>query len=629
MSFKFLRRMSVRARIVGGFAILLLLLALSVPLIVYNQFALTSRVQQLTNVEAKSDRLLLLTLSRILSSRVNLTRYADDLVPSPSDALADITQAYDYVQEANLLVTSPEQKTATALILSDLVQYKTLVGEVQTARGQDRTQDVTTMIFNANRLEASIEEQIRAVVSDSEIRVTSASTTTLAEAQQRLYLLVGGFILIFAVSLAIAAVIQRSITKPIAELREGVQAFRLDRKATHISSVGTDELSVLAQTFNQITSELALSYSTLEQQVIERTAALARRSTQLETASQVSRETASVLDLQQLLNQTATLISERFGFYHVGVFMLDENKEWAVLQAASSEGGKKMLARAHRLKIGETGIVGYVTKHGEARIALNVGEDAVFFNNPDLPNTRSEVALPLRARDEVIGALDVQHIQENAFSSEDVSVLQTLADQIALAISNARLYQQAQTSLEQLRRVYGEFSRQAWEQITRQKSIPMYRYVHGEILPEENVLAPEMRQAIAEDTPITKEPSTNKGSEASITIPIKSLGQTVGVLNVSRKNADRNWSEDEIALIGTITNQLGVALESARLFSDTQHRAENEKIVSSVTAQMRQSLDVDTVLQTAVREMRRIMNLADIDIQLGVEQTTQLTPTQG
>src|SRR5690606_34214496 len=132
----------------------------------------------------------------------------------------------------------------------------------------------------------------------------------------------------------------------------------------------------------------------------------------------------------------ASVISEKYGFYHVGVFLLDENRTYAILTAANSAGGQKMLARQHRLKVGEQGIVGSVTGSGEPRIALDVGADAVFFNNPDLPESHSEMALPLRSGGQVIGALDVQSTETGAFTHVDVQTLGLLAEQVSLAIEN-------------------------------------------------------------------------------------------------------------------------------------------------------------------------------------------------
>jgi methyl-accepting chemotaxis protein len=177
---------------------------------------------------------------------------------------------------------------------------------------------------------------------------------------------------------------------------------------------------------------------------------LERRSVQLQAAAEVSRTAISVRDLDALLSQVTHLISKQFGFYHVGIFLLDESEEYALLQAANSEGGQRMLEKEHRLKVGEQGIVGYVTNVGEPRIVLDVGTDAVHFNNPLLSETRSEMALPLKLGGQVIGALDVQSREEGAFDEEDATVLQTMADQLAIAIENARLLQETRQTVHEL-----------------------------------------------------------------------------------------------------------------------------------------------------------------------------------
>ncbi len=153
-----------------------------------------------------------------------------------------------------------------------------------------------------------------------------------------------------------------------------------------------------------------------------------------------------------MLTELAQLIGENFGYYHIGIFLLDENKEFAILKAANSTGGKRMLERKHKLKLGQVGIVGYVTASGRPRIALDVGDDAAFFDNPDLPDTRSELALPLRVTDNVIGALDIQSTEPNAFQQEDIEILSILADQVSIAIQNAQSHETTQILLEEERR---------------------------------------------------------------------------------------------------------------------------------------------------------------------------------
>jgi len=348
-------------------------------------------------------------------------------------------------------------------------------------------------------------------------------------------------------------------------------------------------------------TELEDQQEYLEETVQERTRDLSRRARYLEASALVGRQTASVLDLQELLSRVVDLISEQFEFYHTGLFLLDELGEWAVLQAASSEGGQQMLARGHRLRVGQEGIVGYVTVRGVSRILLDVGEDAIYFDNPDLPDTRSEVALPLQTRGEIIGALDVQSREPAAFSQEDVAVLQTLADQVAVAISNAQLFQQVQESYDAERRAYGLVSRDAWAEMLRTRPKLGYSYRKQVVIP------------VGEAAEELERPDEEL---SGLKLPVEHRGQRLGTL-VAHKAADAgDWASEEIEMVETLVTQVSVALEGARLYQDTQRRAAQEQLVGEITARMRETLDMDAVLQTAVQEMRQALALHDVTIRL-------------
>jgi GAF domain-containing protein len=364
----------------------------------------------------------------------------------------------------------------------------------------------------------------------------------------------------------------------------------------------------------ELAQELKENRAKLEDQVVERTADLARRSTQLEMAAWVAREAAAIRDVEQLLGETVRLISERFGFYHTGIFLLDEAKEYAVLRAASSDGGQRMLARGHRLKVGEVGIVGYVTGRGEPRVTLDVGEDAVFFNNPDLPDTRSEMALPLQAHGEIIGALDVQSQEPEAFSEEDVAVLQTMADQVALAISNTRLFQQAQDGLDAARRAYSELSRQAWQDLLRARSSLGQRYDPQGILLTDGQHREEMALAVREGQTVRSQDE----SSAMVAIPIKVRGQVIGVIDARKPEGESEWTTEQIVLLETLTEQLGVALEGARLYQDAQRRAARERLTREITDKMRRATDVEGIVQTVVDELFGALGTSRAFVRLGV-----------
>ncbi len=334
----------------------------------------------------------------------------------------------------------------------------------------------------------------------------------------------------------------------------------------------------------------------------QRTHELLRRTRYQEATAEVAKDVASLLDLQTLLSRVVTLISERFGFYHAGIFLSDPSHEWAVLRAASSEGGQRMLQQGHRLQVG-TGIVGYVVAKGEPRIAMDVGADAVFFDNPELPETRSELALPLRARGEIIGALDVQSREPAAFSQEDVAVLQTLADQVAMAISNARLFRQFQESLEAERRAYGELSFKAWSEMLQSQAGLGYRYARRAVTPHR---ATEEVQQPGPDLP-------------EIRLPIQHLGQKLGTL-VAHKPADSgDWTAGEVELLETLADQLSAALESARLYEETQRRAAQDRLIGRVAARIRETLDVQRVLETAADELYQALGLEKVVVGLTIK----------
>ena len=246
---------------------------------------------------------------------------------------------------------------------------------------------------------------------------------------------------------------------------------------------GRDELATLAQALNTMTTRLRDSILSLEHRVKDRTAALevasgnaSRRAAQFEAITQVTRAISSIRNMDELMPLVAAVISQYFDFYHVGIFLNDEDQQFAWLIAANSEGGRRMLQRRHSLKIGSQGIVGYVAARGESRVARNVGEDAEYFNNPDLPETKSEAALPLRRGAEIAGVLDVQSTKEDAFTDDDLRILAILADQVSLAMENTRLFETTRRSLMEAETLYRQYVQEAWSRLPQQDQVTGYRY---------------------------------------------------------------------------------------------------------------------------------------------------------
>jgi GAF domain-containing protein len=341
---------------------------------------------------------------------------------------------------------------------------------------------------------------------------------------------------------------------------------------------------------------LEMMQKDLEKQIEARTQDLNLRKRQLEAAARIARDASKIYNLDELMNQAVMLISQRLGFYHSGIFLLDKTGRYAVLRAASSEGGQKLLERNHRLEVGKEGIVGAVAKTGKPRIALDVGQDAIYFNNPDLAKTRSELALPLVVRDEAIGVLDVQSQSPSAFTQEDVEILQILADQIALGIGTARLISENQGSMEALQQSYRELTKDVWR-----KSYLTQSGIHYECDAEGNV----KRLRVEKNGSSSVDADDGLGLEGSrLSIPVRIRGEVVGSVGFQKPSSQSFWTADEISLLETLTAQLSLALDSARLFTESQRRAERERLVAEITSKLRATNNPELILETATRELK-------------------------
>jgi len=368
----------------------------------------------------------------------------------------------------------------------------------------------------------------------------------------------------------------------------------------------------VAQELSFSNRELTELQANLEQQVEERTSELKRRATQLEAVSSVARTIASVQDIDTLLPAITKLVSQQFDFYHVGIFLLDSQRKNAVLRAANSQGGLRMLGRQHSLPLDSHSIVGYSTLRGEPRIALDVGADFVYFDNPDLPGTRSEMAIPLRVAGEVIGSLDVQSTETNAFSQEDIGVLTTLADQIAIAIENARLFGATKKALNESKVMFEQYTQQEWSSFARQAKTRGFLFDGKHIVALDNNSRRDPIKAVIQTGSLSQEKASS-----TLAIPIKLRGQTVGVLDVRAKNGQRPWKADEIAMLEAAAERAALALENARLIESAQRRAARERAIGDISTRIGAVSNLESILQTAVEELgRKIGGAAEVTLEI-------------
>lgn len=385
----------------------------------------------------------------------------------------------------------------------------------------------------------------------------------------------------------------------------------LDRRSV-IDVGGNDEITRLAKAFNKLFRQMQETLFNLEDRVKERTTSLAaatkeseRRAKQFEAITLVGSAISSIRSLGDLLPKITELISQQFAYYHVGIFLNDANNQNAILSAANSEGGKQMLLRGHQLKIGEQGIVGYAISTGNPRIALDVGEDAVYFGNQELPDTRSEIALPLKIGEDVVGALDVQSTEASAFNEEDISVLSLLADQVSMAIENARLFDQARKSLAESESLYRQYLRQAWNRLPKEQNLAGFRYNARGASPIESR---SQTDAIAKNQEVTEDIKS-----PSISVPIAIRGETIGILSVQVPE-EKNINENQMDLVNAVAERVALSAENARLFEETTRRAERERLVSDITVKIRSTNDPDAMIKIALEELKQALGASKVQL---------------
>lgn len=422
-------------------------------------------------------------------------------------------------------------------------------------------------------------------------------------------------LLLSAGLLIIALLLIRRLTNPIHKLTVAAAQIGSGRLEAEFPSQRDDEIGLLARTLEEMASQVHQSLEQLEMRVAERTQQLEKRSVQIQTAAEVGRDVAEFQDLNTLMNRAVNLISDKFGYYNVGIFLVDEAGEYVHLRAASGDLGKMLLERNIRFRVGQQGIVGYVSQFAQVRVSDDVQTDPMYHEESLLTDTRSEVAIPLlgpgllqegagpRA---VIGVLDIQSTSPNAFTEDDVAVLRVLADQLGTAIQNSRLVNQLQTTLKDLNLISQQQARQAWLRYSAETGGLAFVYDRTEVKPALPLDAPPLQ------------PSEIAAGELHdrLVIPIRLRDQVIGLIGIENDDPERAWSEDEVAILQSTAEQAALSVENARLLAESQRKALREQVTGEITSHLRSSLDMETVLRTAMNEIAQKLGVAQLEVQL-------------
>ncbi len=439
-------------------------------------------------------------------------------------------------------------------------------------------------------------------------QITQATANTVA----RSIFLVGA---ILVIALIATLGIGNGLTLPLRALTktaEGITGGNLDAEA---KVQGQDEIGTLAQAFNAMIAQMRNMIGSLEIRVAERTRALEQRNITLETVIEAARLASQAKNESTLIEQSIQLLAEHLKLDHVGIYLANESEEFVALKATNSPEGKALLTGEYQLNIVHEDSM--YTHSTTDMLRYQVGEQRYYLSRPiQLSETKNNLSFPLVSGQRLLGLMNIQTISPDP-QYVDQQALQTFADQIALSIVNIRLVGQLQGRIKEASQLAGQAVQSAWEQLRGGGTLG-YRYDRLQVLPASETFPPEANDQLLAGKSTTYV-TLDKNPRARLIAPIILRGNVIGIIGYENNDPRYEWLADEKTLLETISSRVSLALENTRLVADAQQHAERERTLGQAAARMRETLDIDVVLQTAVREMRNSLDLKQAEVRLHLD----------
>jgi signal transduction histidine kinase len=392
-----------------------------------------------------------------------------------------------------------------------------------------------------------------------------AQNEAFAAVNITLFISIGIAIGALIVAVLLAIWVTRSVTRPLSQLANTSSQIAAGNLTLRADTSRQDEIGELAQAFNQMTDQLRQSITNLEDRVSDRTQAL-------EIEAEISSKIISLLDVNEMLQYTVDQLQTRFHYYHTHIYLVDEEANDLVMVAGYGDIGRELKARGHRLQVG-TGIVGNVVAANSSFVSNDVLTMPNFVHNTLLPDTRSELAVPLRKGNSVLGVLDMHCAAPDRFTSEDVDLMQSIANVTAVAVDNARLLLETQRALQEVERLNRQLTQDTWEEFNQGLPSKGYHYKWGATSPisgDADVWLSPMQQAVGTRQLVKEvQPGNGVQNKSELAIPLLLRNQVIGVLGVKRESTPV-WADEEIAAVEAVAGQVARALENARLSKEQE-----------------------------------------------------------
>ncbi len=426
----------------------------------------------------------------------------------------------------------------------------------------------------------------------------------------------GMLALLLLLAAATAWWLARSLSAPLVKLRTGMRRWLDGDRTQRVQSHWPDEIGELAEAFNAMAANIQELDEVLSRRDSEREREGRRRTRELEATTSVGEIASVAADVTSLAQSVVDLLRERFDLYYAGLFLLDDAGKWLVLHAGSGEPAPAMMAQDYRAAVGERVVGRCVAEEKPILVRDTDADSARLFDRLRLPATSAAVAMPLRSRGQIFGAIEVHSDQADGLDAESAVVLQTIADQVAVAIDSVRLYAERQEAMESLQRSYGAVTREAWEALLsgRAAGLEGYqaetRYIMPLPVAPPETWHPAARVAWSEGRVVVDETADDRapdGAAPSLALPIRLRDEVLGVVDVSKRGDAGEWKPDEIAQLEQLVGQLGLTLEVSRFYQESRRAAAHEQLLREVSERIRAAVDVDTVMRIAVQEVGEVL----------------------
>jgi GAF domain-containing protein/HAMP domain-containing protein len=516
--------------------------------------------------------------------------------------LTDVDNVNQFAEQLKdgILHTSDLPASEETELLSFIDDYVISFGEmvtldIEVAQDFDEFQ-VTTQAITPLIEKFVVEEHQRASDGLSQFRGLERTTRQLNTVLVTIVLIAG---------VGLSFMLKREIVPRIVHLSGVAHRVVAGDKVRRVSLSGHDEIGQLAEVFNRLLDRSQNMVDGLENQVVA-------QSKQLGTVLDTSQKLISILDINQLLRQIVTVIKESFDYYHVHVYLLDQRHEQLIMAEGYGKPGETMKQQGHRIPFAAAkSLVSRAARENKIITVEDVRSNPHWLPNPLLPDTQSEMAIPITLGYELVGVLDVQSDEKSGLTRQDEVILQALANQIAIAVRNAHFFTDKENTLQQLNKLQNLYTGQAWEKFGATRLVSDYEFREANLPALQDIGTPEADDALFDSRTII--------TRLALATPLKLRDEIIGVLGIRDETAHRQWSENEIALIEAVAAQMSLAIENARLFEETGRRAAREKIIAEMTQQIWASGELELVMQTTVAQLATKLEASKVIIRLGTE----------